>query len=114
MIDKKSKEVTARLGDPKTLRSVTDNARHIGETVAPRLSRFISEAKRVAQNAIRPLNEPTTAMKATHQAERAQLDRMQREPRAGAQRERTARAPTGPKGLWDTGKGLTTKGKAPG
>src|SRR3546814_8663904 len=73
MIDKKSKEVTARLGDPKTLRSVTDTARHIGETVAPRLSRFISEAKRVAQNAIRPLNEQKTAMKDTHQAERAKL-----------------------------------------
>src|SRR3546814_4364784 len=101
MIDKKSKEVTARLGDPKTLRSVTDTARHIGETVAPRLSRFISEAKRVAQNAIRPLNEQKTAMKDTHQAERAKLDRMQRERRDGEQRERSARVRTGAKVLWD-------------
>src|SRR3546814_20641704 len=92
MIDKKSKEVTARLGDPKTLRSVTDTARHIGETVAPRLSRFISEAKRVAQKAIRPLNEQKTAMTDTHKAERAKLDRMQRASRDGDQRERSARA----------------------
>src|SRR3546814_18567012 len=96
-----SKEVTARLGDPKTLRSVTDTARHIGETVAPRLSRFISEAKRVAQNAIRPLNEQQTAMKDTHQAERAKLDRMQRERRDGEQRERSARVRPGAKVLWD-------------
>src|SRR3546814_18832626 len=74
-----SKEVTARLGDPKTLRSVTDTARHIGETVAPRLSRFISEAKRVAQNAIRPLNEQQTAMKDTHQAERSEERRVGKE-----------------------------------
>src|SRR3546814_2276740 len=100
-IEKRWKEVTARLGDPKTLRSVTNTARHIGETVAPRLSRFISEAKRVAQNAIRPLNEQKTAMKDTHQAERAKLDRMQRERRDGEQRERSARVRTGAKGLWD-------------
>src|SRR3546814_4004703 len=67
MIDKKSKEVTARLGDQKTLRSVTDTARHIGETVAPRLSRFISEAKRVAQNALRPLKDrKSTRLNSSH------------------------------------------------
>src|SRR3546814_18946427 len=40
-------------------------------------------------------------MKDTHQAERAKLDRMQRERRDGEQRERSARVRTGAKVLWD-------------
>lgn len=101
MIDKKSKEVTARLGDPKALRSVADTVRHIGETVGPRLSRYLSEAKRIAHNAIRPLNEQKLAMKEAHQAERKRLDQMQRERRDGEQRERSSRIRTGAKGVWD-------------
>jgi hypothetical protein len=101
MIDKKSKEVPARLGDPKALRSVADTVRHIGETVGPRLSRYISEAKRIAHNAIKPLNEQKLAMKEAHQAERKRLDQMQRERREGEQRERSARIRTGAKGVWD-------------
>ncbi|MPT48826.1 MAG: relaxase [Sphingobium sp.] len=101
MIDKKSKEVAARLGDPKALRSVADTVRHIGETVGPRLSRYISEAKRIAYNAIRPLNEQKLAMIEVHQAERKKLDQMQRERREGEQRERAARIRTGAKGVWD-------------
>src|SRR3546814_6243470 len=89
MIDKKSTEVTARLGDPRSLRSVTDTARHIGATVAPRLSRFLSAAKRVAQTAIRPPNEQKTAMKDTNQSGRANLDRIQPYCREGGQRERS-------------------------
>ncbi len=101
MIDKKSKEVAARLGDPKALRSVADTVRHIVETVGPRLSRYISEAKRIAHNAIRPLNEQKLAMNEAHQAERKKLDQMQRERRDGEQRERSARVRTGAKGVWD-------------
>lgn len=101
MIDKKSKEVAARLGDPQALRSVAETVRHIGETVGPHLSRYISEAKRIAHNAIKPLNEQKRAMKDAHQAERAKLDRMQRERREGEQRERSARVRTGAKGVWD-------------
>ena len=101
MIDKKSKEVAARLGDPKALRSVADTVRHIGETVGPRLSRYISEAKRIVHNAIRPLNEQKLAMNEAHQAERKKLDQMQRERRDGEQRERSARVRTRAKGVWD-------------
>jgi hypothetical protein len=60
MIGRKSKEVAARLGDPKRFRSVADSVRHIGEAVAPRLLRYISEAKRITHIAMKPLNERRT------------------------------------------------------
>lgn len=101
MIDKKAKEVTARLGDPKELRSVSATVQHIGETVAPRLSRYISEAKRIASNAIKPLNERKLSMMEAHQEERQKLDLMQRERLTGEQRERSSRVRTGAKGVWD-------------
>lgn len=101
MIGKRSKEVAARLGDPKELRSVADTVRHIGGTVAPRLSRYISEAKRIAANVIRPLNEQKQAMKEAHIAERQKLDLMQRERFTDEQRARASRVRHGAKGVWD-------------
>lgn len=100
-INKRTKEVAARLGDPQSLRSVDDTVRHIGETVAPRLSRYISEAKRIAVNAIKPLNEQKLTMKEAHQAERQKLDLMQRQRLTVEQRERSSRVRTGAKGVWD-------------
>lgn len=101
MIDKKTKEVTAKLGDPKTARSITDTARYIGETIAPRLSRYISEAKRIAANAMKPLNEQKQVMKAQHQQERKTLADKQHERHQTEQKARSARVRTGAKGVWD-------------
>ncbi len=100
-LGKRTKEVVARLGDPKDLRSVADTVRHIGETVTPRLSRYITEAKRIAANALKPLAEQKQAMSAAHQGERQKLDRMQRDRQTSEQRERSARIRTGAKGVWD-------------
>lgn len=101
MIDKKAKEVTAKLGDPKLARSVPDTARYIGETIAPRLSRYISEAKRVAANAMKPLNEKKQVMKVRHQQERKILADKQQERHQSEQKARSARVRTGAKGVWD-------------
>ena len=101
MIGQKAKEVTARLGDPKDLRSVTDTIRHIGGTVAPRLSRYITEAKRIAADALKPLNEKKLAMTVSHKAERQKLDRMQQERLANEQSARSARVRKGIAGAWD-------------
>jgi hypothetical protein len=111
MIDKKSKEVTARLGDPSNCKSVAATIRHIGETVAPRLSRYISEAKRIAANAMKPLHEQKQAMKDQHKIERHKLDRMQRQRQTSEQRERSARIRKGAKGVWDilTGRYFKTR-----
>ena len=101
MIGQKNNEVAARLGDPKALRSVADTVRHIGDAIAPRLSRHIAEAKRGAHNAMKPLNDERQAMKDAHKVERQKLDRMQRERFGNEQRERSARVRKGAKGLWD-------------
>lgn len=101
MIGQKSKEVAARIGDPKSLRSVADTVRFIGEAVAPRLSRYISEAKRIAHNAMKPLNERKQAMKDAHAQERKLLAEKQRERHLSEQRARSARVRTGAKGVWD-------------
>lgn len=101
MIGKKTNDVTARLGDPKSLRSVSDIARHIGETVAPRLSRYISEAKRIAATAMKPLNERKQVMKDQHAQERELLANKQRERNTAEQQARSARVRSGAKGVWD-------------
>ena len=97
----KAKDVRARLGDPKNLGSVADAVTLIGEIIAPRLSHHISEAKRVAANAIKPLRDEREAMKDAHKAERQKLDLMQRERFGNEQRERSARVRKGAKGIWD-------------
>lgn len=101
MVGQKSKEVAARIGDPKSLRSVSETVRFIGETVAPRLSRYISEAKRIAHNAMKPLNERKQAMKDAHAQERKLLAEKQRERHLSEQRARSVRVRTGAKGVWD-------------
>lgn len=101
LIGKKGKDVTAKLGDPKSARSVADTARYIGETIAPRLSRYISEAKRLASNAMKPLNEQRQNMKGQHQQERKLLADKQQQRHLAEQQARSARVRTGAKGVWD-------------
>ncbi|MFN9612405.1 MAG: relaxase/mobilization nuclease domain-containing protein, partial [Hyphomonadaceae bacterium] len=55
LIDGKTKDVNARLVDPNQLRSVDETKALIGEKIAPRLSSYIAEAKRMANNAMKPL-----------------------------------------------------------
>ncbi|MPT47964.1 MAG: relaxase [Sphingobium sp.] len=107
----KSKDVRARLGDPTKLRGVADAVREIGETVAPRLSRYISEAKRIAHNAMKPLNEQKAEMKAQHQQERKALADKQRERNMAEQQARSARVRKGVAGVWDimTGRYFKTR-----
>lgn len=101
MVDRKSREVTARLGDPKDLRTVEQTARYIGETITPRLSRYITEAKRVAANSMKPLTEQKLAMQTRHQQERKLLADKQRERHLAEQKARSERLRTGAKGVWD-------------
>ncbi|BBD98868.1 relaxase [Sphingobium amiense] len=107
----KSKDVRARLGDPKQLRGVADAVREIGETVAPRLSRYISEAKRIAHNAMKPLNERKQDMKQQHSQERKILADKQRERNIAEQLARSARVRKGVAGVWDimTGRYFKTR-----
>ncbi|CDO38856.1 relaxase/mobilization nuclease domain-containing protein [Novosphingobium sp. KN65.2] len=101
MVGKKGREVAAKLGQPDELRSVPDTIRHIGETVMPLVSRHISDAKRMASDALKPLNEKKRAMAAQHRSERQRLDRMQRERQDAERKSRSDRLRKGVSGLWD-------------
>jgi len=111
LVGKKSKEVVVKLGDAKQYRSVAETSRYIGETVAPRLSRFISEAKRVGHNMMKPLNERKQEMKGQHQQERKLLSEKQRERSLAEQQTRAARVRKGAAGVWDilTGRYFKTR-----
>jgi hypothetical protein len=101
MVAARSKEVAAKLGDPKQFLSVAETTRHIAQTVAPRLSGYISEAKRIAHNAMKPLLDRKSEMKALHQQERKVLGDRQRDRSLAEQQARSARLRNGAAGVWD-------------
>lgn len=107
----RTKAVRARLGDPAQLKDVPATIRQIGETVAPRLSRYISEAKRIAHNAMKPLNERKTTMKQNHSTARDHLAEKHRERGIAEQRVRSERVRKGVAGVWDilTGRYFRTR-----
>lgn len=111
LVGLRQKDVAAKLGDPRDLRNVADTIRHIGETVAPRLTRYINEAKRIAHNAMKPLAERKEAMKEQHQQERKMLANKQRERHVAEQAERAGRLRKGVAGAWDilTGRYFRTR-----
>jgi hypothetical protein len=111
MIDAKSKDVASRLGDPAKLRSVEQTKAHIANEIAPRLSRFIAEAKRIAHHNMQPLIAKREALKVQHQAERQAKDRFLVERWNDEQRIRASRLRKGITGAWDflTGKYFKTR-----
>ena len=111
LLDKKTKEVTARLGDPAHHASVRDTVSRLGDELGARVKSHITEAKRIAAKAMQPLIERRDAMKAQHQSERQKL-RDGISARAQAeQRDRAARVRKGFAGAWDflTGRYSTIK-----
>lgn len=74
LIDGKSKDVNAKLGDPNQLRSVDETKAQIVEKIAPRLSSYIAEAKRMAVNALKPIIEQKQKLTDAHQSARKEFD----------------------------------------
>ena len=111
MIDGKAKDVAARLGDPARLPSVDDARARIAIEIAPRLSRYIAEAKRIARVNMEPLIAKREALKVQHQAERQATDRKIANRWNDEQRARAARIRKGIAGAWDflTGKYFRTR-----
>jgi hypothetical protein len=106
LIDGKTKEVNAKLGDPNQLRSVNETKALIGEKIAPRLSSYINEAKRMAISAMKPLVEQKQKLTDAHQTARKEFDTKLKDRWDGEQRERSNRTRKGWAGVWDfmTGK----------
>lgn len=111
LIDGKAKDVAARLGDPARLPSVDDARAGIATEIAPRLSRYIAEAKRIARVNMEPLIAKREALKVQHQAERQATDRKIANRWNDEQRARAARIRKGIAGAWDflTGKYFRTR-----
>jgi Relaxase/Mobilisation nuclease domain len=101
LIDGKTKEVNAKLGDPNQLRSVDETKALIGEKVAPRLSSYINEAKRMASNAMKPLIERKQKLTDAHQSARKEFDTRLKDRWDAEQRERSSRTRKGWAGVWD-------------
>jgi hypothetical protein len=101
MIDAKAKDIAARLGDPTSLRSVAETQRHIAEQIAPRLSRFIADAKRISHTRMEPLIAKREALKVQHQAERQAFDKRIEARWNEEQRNRASRVRKGMAGVWD-------------
>jgi hypothetical protein len=101
LIDGKTKEVNAKLGYPNQLRSVNETKALISEKIAPRLSSYIAEAKRMAVNAMRPLIEQKQKLTEAHQSARKEFDSKIKERWDNEQRERSSRTRKGWAGVWD-------------
>jgi hypothetical protein len=106
LIDGKTKDVNAKLGDPNQLRSLDETIALIGEKIAPRLSSYINEAKRMAINAMKPLIEQKQKLTEAHQTARKSFDTKIKDRWDAEQRERSSRTRKGWAGVWDfmTGK----------
>jgi Relaxase/Mobilisation nuclease domain len=106
LIDGKTKDVNAKLGDPNKLRSVDETKAMVAEKIAPRLSSYIAEAKRMAMNAMKPLIEQKQKLTDAHQSARKDFDAKLKDRWDNEQRERSSRTRKGWAGVWDfmTGK----------
>lgn len=100
LLDKRTKEVRARLGNGESLRSVADTRTYIAGVVMTRLGEFIKDANRARAEALTPLDQRRVAMKSQHRTE-LQLTDAGLQARAEAENaSRAARMRSGFAGLW--------------
>ena len=100
LLDIKTKEVRARLGDGNDLRGVDETKKLIGEKMSPAIRRHIAESRARFEKRAATLEQYKTEMTQAHRAARAKLDQRQKsewETETGA---RAARLPKGLLGLW--------------
>jgi hypothetical protein len=97
---KKTKEITARLGNPKDLPNVEEaKARHASE-MALTFRRHKAEAEEQKRRDLKPLDERRAAMARQQREERTRLESKQQERWEAETCERAARLQSGMQGLW--------------
>jgi Relaxase/Mobilisation nuclease domain len=101
LINGKTEDVNAKLGDPNKFRSVVESKALIGEKIAPRLSSYIKEAKRMALNAMKPLIEEKQKLTVAHQTARQEFDTKIKDRWDAEQQTRASRTRKGWAGVWD-------------
>ncbi len=107
----RKRDIISRLGDPAALPSVSDTRQKIAEQIAPRLTHYIGEAKRIAHHNMQPLVAKREALKVQHQAERQAFDTKLETRWNEEQRIRSSRLRKGIAGAWDflTGRYFKTR-----
>lgn len=100
MLDLKTKEVRARLGEGERLPSVATTQKIIGERMTPAIRRHIAESREQFRGHAAKLGERKEEMTRLHRAERVTLDTRQKTEWDAETRDRAARLPTGLRGLW--------------
>lgn len=100
LLDMKTKEVSARLGDSEALPGVADARAVIAEKMTPALRRHVAESRDRFLRQSAKLGERKAVMVQAQRDARADTDIRQRAERDAALRDRTARLPKGLRGLW--------------
>jgi hypothetical protein len=96
----KSKELTARLDDPKTLPSVDEVKTQFAVLMNQQLKGYVQEATRKSKQQLALLNEKKLRMKEQQQAERQKLRNTQQERRHMEVQDRSTRQAKGWRGIW--------------
>lgn len=100
LLDLKTKEARARLGDGEKLRSVEATQGVIGERMTPAIRRHVEESRARFRRLSAKLGERKQEMTRAHRTERATLETRQRTEWDAETRARTMRLPKGLRGLW--------------
>lgn len=96
----KTKELSARLGDPAALGSVEDAKQSIAKRLAPAMQRHISDSRLAFQKHQAKLDHARADLVQRQRNERAQLGARHQSEFERETRDRAARLPTGLRGLW--------------
>lgn len=106
LIDKKAKDVRARLGDPAALKSVEAARRDIAEAMTPLMKRHIDHAREMFARRKADLDQKRLALRDADRGARQALIRAQKERSDKEAKARAEKLPKGLRGLWSriTGK----------
>ncbi|MEM8749941.1 MAG: relaxase/mobilization nuclease domain-containing protein [Pseudomonadota bacterium] len=108
----KTKEVSAKLGDPSRLKSVDQVRSDIRNKLSDQLEGFIDQVCAKHQAEMQPFQKARAEMVKSHRAERKTLKAGQKQRWNQETRTRSARLNKGLKGLWQTLSGAASKIKA--
>lgn len=100
LLDAKTKEVRARLGDGEALPSVADTQKTIGARMTPSIRRHVEESRKAFKDRAGKLAAYRTEMTRHHRTARADLDTRHNTEWDAETRARAARLPRGLRGLW--------------
>lgn len=99
-LDRKQKDLTARLGDPATLRSVSEAKDTLSKLMVPAIKRHIKDSQLAFEKQKTPTDDKRAELVERQRNERAQLIANHTLQFERENRERVARLPTGLRGLW--------------